>query len=115
MEELQRSLTRITRWADTWRVRFGAKKCAVVVFGRAMVPDAMQRELAALRLTGFVVARASSYNFLGVRLDARLEWCEQVQHVRQRAHMVAHQIGRLCKRRAQVWWLDCAKRCCGRR
>jgi len=69
-----------------------AKKCAVVLFGRTAVSPAVA---AALSLTDFVVTRAASYNFLGVRLDEALTWLEQAKHVRQRAHFVASNIARL--------------------
>ena len=70
---LARCLQRVSSWADTWRVRFGAKKCNVVLFGRKAVSAEVEKVLDNLRLTDFKVTRVPSYTFLGVVLDERLD------------------------------------------
>ena len=112
---LQRCLDSITRWADTWRVRFGAKKCAVVVFGRpprARLKGAGSLEkashidtaradysarVATLELQRFTLARTQSYTFLGVVLDEQLRWREQARAVLQRTNFAAYNIQRLIR------------------
>src|SRR5258708_37728581 len=96
-ESLQRSLDRISIWADTWRVRFGAKKCNVVLFGRGAVHPAVSARLAKLSLTRFIVERVKCYNFLGVQLDEQLLWHDQAKSVMQRAHYAAYNIARLIR------------------
>ena len=53
--------------------------------------------LAKLVLTRFVVAAATHYTFLGVRLDEQLRWREQAAAVLQRSHLAAYNICRLVR------------------
>ena len=116
---LQRCLDSITRWADTWRVRFRAKKCAVVVFGRpprarlksagtcsldrlshtdaARADYSYSARAATLELQRFTLTRTQSYTFLGVVIDEQLRWREQARAVLQRTNFAAYNIQRLVR------------------
>jgi hypothetical protein len=96
---LERCMLRTTVWANTWRVCFNQKKCSLVVFGRGEKAGVVGKEsgLSRLRLTGFYIERATSYNFLGVHLDEQLRWREQARAVLQRAQLAAYNITRLVR------------------
>jgi len=101
VDSLRQCLDRVSTWADTWRVRFGQKKCNMVLFSRrapnAGRDHAINSRLAKLVLTRFTVERVPSYNFLGVRLDEQLRWREQARSVLQRAQLAAYNIARLVR------------------
>jgi hypothetical protein len=98
IRQLARCLVRVTKWADTWRVRFGQKKCSLVLFGRGKhTADGMQPDIDTLTLTCFRVERVQSYTFLGVKLDERLRWREQAAAVKQRASLAAYNIAKLIR------------------
>ena len=100
MSSLQRALSSMSTYARTWKITFSAKKTNVVFFrtreeekGERFMP--VQRTLT---LTGFTIASARKYKYLGITLDDRLTLIPHMHDMLKRVSRTAHLISRLVRR-----------------
>jgi hypothetical protein len=97
---VQRVLSCMSEYARKWKLTFSAKKTNAVFYrtreeakGERYVP--VQHTLT---LTGFTLATARAYKYLGVTLDDRLTLIPHMYDVLKRVSRTAHLISRLVRR-----------------
>jgi hypothetical protein len=100
MPALQQSLDRMTDYAQRWKLTFSAKKTNVVFF-RPPLHEELTRTPAApsypLTLSGFTVAPAQHYTYLGVLLDQYLSFEQHIAQLIATTTTTSNLIARLCR------------------
>ncbi len=66
---LQRDLTNLQTWQDTWQMEFNASKCYIMKISNKQDPPS-----AKFTFCGQVLEEVKSHPYLGVELDHRLKW-----------------------------------------
>jgi len=96
--QLQKALDALTEWAHETHTTFNVKpsKSSAVLFTR-LKKDAAPREQQ-LRLAGGVLTYEQTYKYLGVQLDARLDWKTQAKAAVTKATGTGFQISRIIHR-----------------
>ena len=100
---LNRDLTRMKSWADTWKVTFEPSKCKVMTFSRKRSPSELNLYLGDCQL-----AAKHELEILGVTFDSKLTWSKHILAITTRAgqklgalRKVANKLD--CKGRATVY------------
>ena len=93
---MQHALDHMSRFAAKWKITFSAKKTNVVFFRFSQLKH--QQPKHTLTLTGFRIASASQYAYLGVTLDDRLTFIPHLHALTSRTAQTSYMISRLIKR-----------------
>ena len=76
VEQLQKSLNRISRWAKRWKIAINKSKSTRVDF------TLRQLKYCPSYLDGVIIPQSNSARYLGLHLDCKLNWSEHIRHKR---------------------------------
>jgi hypothetical protein len=77
VEAMQASLHTFTSWSIFWRLKFSSSKSNVVLFSRLKSPPS----ISPLTLSSFTLTEASSYKYLGITLDNKLNFSTHADNI----------------------------------
>ena len=90
-EHLKKATAHLDDWCCRSRMRFGQEKTKLVVFNRGA--DRADAQLfSGIRLCGYEVAVAPSYEYLGLTLTKTLKWTLHAQHKLAKARTAARRL-----------------------
>ena len=89
-EHLKVAAAHLDRWCKTSRMHFGEAKTKVVVFNRGKHCD--DTHFDDIRLCGYIVGVANSYDYLGLTLSHKLKWDKHVERKLTTAREVARRL-----------------------
>ncbi|XP_041466442.1 uncharacterized protein LOC121416970 [Lytechinus variegatus] len=81
MCNLQDDLRLLEKWQSTWKMSFNPSKCTVLAVSKKKSPP-----LRDYIFCGQVLEKTTSHPYLGVQLDNKLTWREQVDKTANKAH-----------------------------
>jgi hypothetical protein len=93
---IQQALDHMSRFASRWKIAFSAKKTNVVLFRLPTLTHTPDTRT--LTLTGFSIASAARYTYLGVTLDERLTFTPHLHALTTHTARTSYLISRLIKR-----------------
>ena len=79
---LQEDLDKVKNWTDKNKMKLNESKCEFVKFSRKRLSSLSEHKYI---LNGRTLPEMKGYKYLGVWLDKRLDWCEQVRKVSMKA------------------------------
>ena len=78
---LQRDLTTLSKWGDTWGMKFNAAKCNIMRISRSQTPHTQFYSL-----NNQVLTEVDQAKYLGVTLSNELSWSPHISNTVSKAH-----------------------------
>jgi hypothetical protein len=98
--QLKAALHHLDTWCVESRMRFGAKKTALVIFTTRHHPTTTLYD--SLQLCGFTIALSTTYHYLGLHLDRSLSWAPHQKAAINKATAAASRVTRVALRASEV-------------
>ena len=86
---LQNDLTKLAKWSNTWQLKFNVSKCKTMcITNKKPIPTANYY------LNNTMLEWVQTFKYLGLVIDRKLTWRDQVNHVTSKATKILNLLSR---------------------